>query len=219
MEPKVAFAEANSFLAPVIYRGENVNTDSSEYSKTDRLESISKSNWSSVVECLALKNGLERNDESDARFVVIQKALDLLSNIHLSLKSIPGTEPNIFENLSERKVLDGLLDLISLEGIYPFLSPGVGIPIERRVKSVIQAGFATRPSPATGILAHNDERLLPIICIRLHDIAMGRHLDSVFRDRILVDLVAGLGELCYSPLISHDARQEWVDKLNILLEK
>ena len=116
--------------------------------------------------------------------------------------------------------MDGLLDLISVEGIYPFLSPGVGIPIERRVQSVLRAGFVTRSSFTSGWSKHRDKKLLPAICTDLYEIAVGHHLSSVLRDRTLVDLIAGFGELGYSPSTRHEAAGEvWVRKLDALLNR
>lgn len=149
---------------------------------------------------------------------MIQKALDLLSKIRLSFESEAAS--TALENLSDRKTLDVLLDLISLEGIYPCLSPGVGIPIERRVKSILRAGFVTKSSPSTGRLRRGHKKLLPAICINLYEIAIGHPLSSVLRDRTLVDLIAGLGELAYSPLTHHEAIDDtWTPKLNRLLDK
>lgn len=111
--------------------------------------------------------------------------------------------PNLLQSPSQQKTIDGLLDLISLEGIYPFLSPGVGVPIERRVRSVLKAGLVSKPSPADDGAAHKDKSLLAEICDGLYGITKGegRGLVSSLQERTLVDLIAGLGELAYSPLL------------------
>lgn len=97
--------------------------------------------------------------------------------------------------------MDGLLDLLSLEGIYPSLSPGMGVPIERRVKSVLRGGLVTRPSPVEGA-GHQDVVLLgeicDALCVIMKDEGMG--LSSSLQERNLVDLIAGMGELAYAPL-------------------
>ena len=98
----------------------------------------------------------------------------------------------------------GLLDLISLEGIYPSLSPGVGIPIERRVKSVLQNGVITRPSPSSDGPERQGQSLLVEICLALDNILEdGDGLASIIQERTLVDLIAGFGELAFSPLIEN----------------
>lgn len=183
---------------------------------TDLLDPYFRAKGSSIIERLALSHGLKKEEDFSTRSIVIRKALDLLSKIHLSLEASTEVSSVALENLSDRRTLDALLDLVSLEGIYPFLSPGVGIPIERRVKSVIQAGFVTRSSTAQ----YQDNELLPSICVSLYEIAVSQSLSSSIRDRSLVDLIAGLGELGYSPLTQHEVAAEiWTRKLNTLLDR
>ena len=116
--------------------------------------------------------------------------------------------------------MDGLLDLLSLEGIYPFLSPGVGVSIERRVKSVLQGGLVTRPSPVEGA-GHQDKVLLGGICeglcVIMKDEGIG--LSASLQERTLVDLIAGLGELAYAPLLDERANKHHEFALQSLLDK
>lgn len=132
-------------------------------------------------------------------------ALSLLLEIHedLSGNGKSSGSPKPLQNPSQQKTVDGLLDLISLEGIYPFLSPGVGVPIERRVRSVLQGGLVSKPSPANDGAAQEERSLLAEICDRLYGIAQGEGegLTSSLQERTLVDLIAGLGDLAYAPLL------------------
>ncbi len=140
---------------------------------------------------------------SNARNRVICKALLLLSNIHhvLCLPSSASSSDEVLRDLKNRRIIDGILDLVSLEGIYPSLSPGVGIPIERRVRSVLQGGIVTRTSSAEAGQEVKDKGLLIEITESLNQIAASRTtgLGPALQERTLVDLVAGLGELAYNP--------------------
>ena len=80
----------------------------------------------------------------------------MLLDIHEALCKTPDNEVRVLLLEPEhRQAVEGLLDLVSLEGIYPNLSPGVGIPINNRVKSVLQKGYIAKPSEV------NDQRNNP----------------------------------------------------------
>lgn len=120
-----------------------------------------------------------------------------------------------------QKIVDGLLDLISLEGIYPLLSPGVGIPIERRVKSVLQGGLVTRPSPAADTVSRQGGRvLLSQICRQLYRIlnSHGTGLGPSVQERTLVDVIAGWGELAWAPGCQHEHAKDNGRMLQSLLD-
>lgn len=123
------------------------------------------------------------------------------------------------QNLSDQKIVNALLDLISLEGIYPSLSPGVGVPTERRVKSVLQVGRVTRPSLTDD---NRDEDLLGEVCNRLRLVAEGESswLITSLQERILVDLIAGLGELAYNNSVKDEISRILYDRrLRSLLDR
>lgn len=158
-----------------------------------------------------------------ARQRVISKALSILLKIHhaLSQEYVSSMSLDVLQDLKSRRVIDGLLDLVSLEGIYPSLSLGVGIPIERRVKSVLQGGIVTRTSSAEESQRPKDKELLIKIIANLNQIAESRvvGLGSALRERTLVDLVAGLGELAYNPSYAHeDSSAEHASRLKSLLD-
>ena len=140
---------------------------------------------------------------SDARRGVISKALELLREIHnfLLRSSGPGQTQQALHVSSNRRLIDGLFDLVSLEGIYPCLLPGVGIPIERRVKSVLQGGIVTRPADDGRSREDDDSLLLSLILIELNKIALsdGQGLYPALRERTLVDLVAAQSQVAFAP--------------------
>ena len=145
----------------------------------------------------------------------------LLSGIHRAIKEDTSAASNLTEDLSKRKTIDGLLDLISLEGIYPCLSPGVGIPIERRVTSVLRNGIVTRPSSSGDGPQIHAQSSLAESCLALDEILKdGVGLASRAQERILVDLIAGFGELAYSHYIeSASSRNIYSSRLKDLLDR
>lgn len=172
-----------------------------------------------------LDQGEEQTNDAQvgARQRVVSKALSILSKIHhaLSQESVASMSLDVLQDLKCRRVIDGLLDLVSLEGIYPSLSLGVGIPIERRVRSVLQGGIVTRTSSAEESQGAKDKELLVKITENLNQIAESKvvGLRSALRERTLVDLVAGLGELAYNPSYAHeDSSSSHAARLKILLD-
>lgn len=109
-----------------------------------------------------------------------------------------------------------------MEGIYPALSPGVGIPIERRVKTVLQAGVAARHVAEIG---HNEEinlDLLKEVLNGLSNIILGgdKGVNPAIRERTLIDVVCGCGELAYGhPYESTEQSNEYRVILERLLDE
>ena len=165
-------------------------------------ESIIKAKGESILNILDRFEGKDQDQISNTRNRVISKAISLLLNIHHALCQRPISSPSsdVLRDAKSRRIVDGLLDLISLEGIYPSLSPDVGIPIERRVRSVLKGGIVTRIS-AEDDQESKDRTLLIKITENLKQIATskGNGLKPALQDSTLVDLIAGLGELAYNP--------------------
>ncbi|KAL9117242.1 MAG: hypothetical protein Q9187_006224 [Circinaria calcarea] len=186
MVAEAEVAAAGAFLAPVLNQGATV-----------------KSRGRSLVECLAAGKHVQAEDNTNPRSGVIHRALGLLLNIHHVLCNSPTDDDtrDFLYNSSYRRIVDSLFDLISLEGIYPNLSSGVGVPIERRVKSVLRGGFETRTTAPREKAGDGDEALLVEIVNQLRGVAesKGRGLGRVFQERTLVDLIAALGQLAYAP--------------------
>lgn len=135
------------------------------------------------------------------RAAVLRAAISRLWDIHIALieESVTCDVTQILYNSGNRRIIDGLLDLISLEGIYPALSPGVGIPIERRVKSVLQAGVAVRHVAEIGRKEDVDLNLLKEVADGLSKIVLAGNngVNHAIRERNLVDVISGCGELAY----------------------
>ena len=177
-----------------------------------------------------------RLDKREAPRWVVRRALALLVDIHKSLISEADAQTRsrngALGNSSAHRIVDALLDLVVLEGIYPLLEVGVGVPIERRVGGVLKDGVGIRGSSTTSLpgtngdgsveLVNHEEsgELLDGIVQPLDDIASthGRGLNSALRDRGIVDLMAAEAQLAYSPSLNR-RNGELEERFQNLVEK
>ncbi|KAJ5783119.1 hypothetical protein N7457_004893 [Penicillium paradoxum] len=190
------FAIANNFLAPVLDR-----------------DQIKTSQGNSLLQILCQTSADDDGLASDAaRPAVIGKALDILTNIHRSFlldedkdvshqASSEVFEDSPMEDAKRRRMLHALLDLISLEGIYPSLSSGVGIPLQQRVISVLPAGVIAKQTQTVASSVPHDEPLLRRIIDVLVDILLDPRpsLQPIIRGRILSDIISGISDLAFNP--------------------
>lgn len=153
------------------------------------------------------------------RTAVIGTALDILTRIHTAFVS-PAEEqdepeepekgkldPNL-EDTKRRRMLHALLDLISLEGIYPSLPSGVGIPLQKRVISALPAGVIAKPEYTPASTAPQDATLLHRIMGVLLSITLDSRpsIQPLIRGRILSDLTSGTADLAFNPNFIPDGR-------------
>ncbi|MCJ1282898.1 hypothetical protein MMC26_002224 [Xylographa opegraphella] len=196
--------DAEAFLAPVLHRG-----------------NIVKIRGQSVLEQIASGNPTLLRNGGDPRDVIIRNALTLLLKIHhqLALSGVGTLQNEILHNSGNRRTVDALLDLVSLEGIYPDLLPGVGVPVQRRVKSVLRNGTVSRAAQAEG-QSDQDYNLLLYIVNELDKLASsnGKGLYSAFIERTLVDLIAARGQLAHNPNV-HQSGLSHVVALQALLDE
>ncbi|KAI9803433.1 MAG: hypothetical protein M1833_000952 [Piccolia ochrophora] len=191
-----ALEAATSFLEPIISRRQ-----------------IEKARPRSLLDSLIGNVSSSSAEGTPHRTLIIERALALLSDIHYSVASgdhISATEdsarspiklPDLLYESSSQRVIYALLDLISLEGIYPFLSPGVGIPVERRVKSLLNSTASAMRSESTVTLPDQDGSVLnkavDLLTTILQD--TGRGIQFAVLDRSLVDILAACSELAFGP--------------------
>lgn len=114
------------------------------------------------------------------------------------------------EDAKRRRMLHALLDLISLEGIYPSLSSGVGIPLQQRVISVLPAGVIAKQAQEPGSSSPHNEALLRGILEVLSTILFDKRqsIQPVIRGRILSDIISGLSDLAFNPNVQASQDQE-----------
>ncbi|KAL2011041.1 hypothetical protein VTN00DRAFT_3759 [Thermoascus crustaceus] len=200
---KQAFESANEFLTPVLKR-----------------EEIQKARGDSLVEILSRKLPNYTPGDVPARADVIRKALSILTSIHVAFATPVEDDEELahadskeedaaLEDAKRRRALHALLDLISLEGIYPSLSQGVGIPLEKRVISVLPAGVIAKQAPVPANTNPQDEALLDETLRVLVDILFDDRpsIQPVVRGRILTDIISGTADLAFnSKTLSSDAK-------------
>ncbi|KAI9754692.1 MAG: hypothetical protein M4579_004597 [Chaenotheca gracillima] len=188
-----ALDDARSFLAPVLSR-----------------DKIEKARQASILDRLEPRGSRNGAGSTRQRESVVSRALELLHRICVA--SNEGHDAEVTETLSassnltyepsSRRTIYGLLDLVSLEGIYPTLSPGVGIPLERRVKSVLPAGVIakTEDGQVSSIPYQDGNSLLEVVVDGVFRAfkAASLSMQSLVRERILVDLIAALAELAFN---------------------
>lgn len=163
------------------------------------------------------------------RATVIGKALDILPRIHAAFTAeeeqsqvSPETEDVALEDAKRRRILYALLDLISLEGIYPSLSTGVGIPLQQRVISVLPAGVIAKQSDAPSSGKPHDKLLLDRILLTLSDITLDTRpsIQPVVRGRILSDIISGSLDLAFnSKSISAERRDHYQNVASMVIEE
>lgn len=165
-----------------------------------------------MLEILSQTPDTSGDDGHANREVVIGKALEILSRIHTALttrveeqhdsqQTAPELEDSNLEDAKRRRMLHALLDLISLEGIYPSLSSGVGIPLQQRVVSVLPAGVIATQGDATASSVPQNAALLHRIMGVLLTITLDEKpsIQPLIRGRILSDIISGTADIAFNP--------------------
>lgn len=183
-----------------------------------------------MLEILSLSLDVSDNDGA-VRTAVISKALKILNLIHAAFVTPAGQQDVLplegehddeaLEDAKRRRMLHALLDLISLEGIYPSLSSGVGIPLQQRVISVLPAGVIAKQAHHVPRSAPHDEMFLRLIMRNLLGIVLDTRsgIQPVIRGRILSDILSGAADLAFNPNLPLDEervmfRKAFVDVVN-----
>ncbi|RPA89344.1 hypothetical protein L873DRAFT_665712 [Choiromyces venosus 120613-1] len=166
-------------------------------------------------------------DEKSTAVAVVTHALTLLT-LHKSEAQARTSTNSTGQQLvspAEVRVVVCLLDLVVLEGIYPSLTRGVGIPIERRARSASLPGFATGRGKKRieEVQDRKDVGLLKLVVGRLLEL-LGGDDDNVAKgdllrragDRVLVDVIAGCAELAFNP--ENGDTGEWKERFRVLID-
>ena len=178
-------------------------------------DEIQKSQSRGLIDILTQSKEDAGDDDSIKRRVVITQSLDILNHIHTAFTTpvedhdlvastaTEGEDPAL-EDAKRRRLLHALLDLISLEGIYPSLSSGVGIPLQQRVISVLPAGVIAKQNAVPASSRPHDQALLRHIMGVLLSIMLDPtpSIQPVIRGRILSDIISGTADLVFNPNVS-----------------
>ncbi|KAL8850346.1 MAG: hypothetical protein Q9221_004666 [Calogaya cf. arnoldii] len=197
-------SDAERFLAPIL----------NERSRGDGRKSI--------IDILSSEQSAALPDElyPYRRKTVIKKALDLFSGLHNACCQSPQSSDQHFASQRNQKVTDALLDLVVIEGIYPCLSIGVGIPIERRITAVIKKDLVSRPLNQHQDGQSHDKELITAIIDCLYPILSSRKgLASNIESRMLADLIAAVGQAAFSSEYAVETRQKYLAMFDCLLDR
>jgi hypothetical protein len=128
----------------------------------------------------------------------IQCAVSISQNDGLSLADVDVNDSTL-EDAKRRRLLHTLLDLISLEGIYPALSPGIGVPLEKRVIPTLPVGVIAKKVPFSEAESVMFSDLLKNIVDALLKIIFDTHpgIQPIIVARIQSDILSGLAELAF----------------------
>lgn len=145
--------------------------------------------------------------------MVIDHALNFLVDIHHAFVNpgsnreedvitlgVTGGQQGLVEDAKRRRALHALLDLLAFEGIYPSLSPGVGVPLEKRMISVLPAGVVAKQASAGPSDKARSDWLLKRIFDSLQSILRDSRasIQPIIRNRILPDIFCAAAELGYN---------------------
>lgn len=144
----------------------------------------------------------DSTDDWYQREVVIEKALDLLGYIYQACRSInvDVDQVDLVATPKNQKTIGALIDLIVIEGIYPGLTPGVGVPMERRLKSALKRDFVMTQKTENQCDRASHDRLLDMIVSRMYTMAVSQSgLAPSIQERAYVDLIAAASQLAFNP--------------------
>lgn len=167
-------------------------------------------------------------EDADTRSIVIGKALEILAGIHTAFTTPVNNADEYLqpenaglEDAKRRRMLHALLDLISLEGIYPSLSSGVGIPLQQRVISVLPAGVIAKQANTSSSSKPSNESLLDRILSTLFEIVFDVRpsIQPVIRGRILSDMISGASDLAFNLTISPTGKQRHKEGFRTLVDE
>lgn len=190
-------------------------------------DELRKERGKSLVEILSRDSPASTaGGEAQIRLSVIEQALQCLQDIHEAYASPVNSENLILqapedarEDAKRRRALNTLLDLISIEGVYPCLSTGVGIPLEKRVLTTLPAGVITRQVQEAAEDKSRNEALLRRILSTLINIVLDERegIQMIVQGRILSDIISGTAELAFNTHIASEEEkkgfQEKFDKI------
>ena len=164
-----------------------------------RLHNIIPSSWNSP------KDSLSQQSE------VVLYSLDLLTTIDAAAV-IETSQLGI----KDWRQSNALIEIIVVLGLYKVLSPGTGVPENKRIKSVLLAQEGQRDNFS------DEERkyLLENITSRLKAIVdHGGELGDNLRQKHLVDILSGMVELSFNPSFLEAERLYWNQQYEILLSQ
>jgi hypothetical protein len=142
---------------------------------------------------------------------VILYAVDLLKAISIAVRNEQSQL-----GIKDWRQVNALTEIILVLGLYKALTPGVGIPESRRVKSVLLGSETQREV----LSLEERELLLQSIILELKETieAKGEFGDT-FRRKYLTDLISGMLNLAFDPTFPEAGRSKWKPVYEDLLSR
>jgi len=159
-------------------------------------------------------------EKDEARRQVLKKAGSLLLHIHHAVATEAQTQdPNSNQlafDSSLYSAIMGLVDLLTVEGIYPSLPKDAVSVAERRKKSLLFPNAATQ-SPLTDDLRVSDQILGEVF----DPIILGQEqgVQFLLRERFLSDVIIGNANLAYSPQFPLETNSRFRRKLHDIIDQ
>jgi len=154
----------------------------------------------------------------------LESSLRLLTEIHacaISESSHRDDNAQIVFDIPTRGVICQLLEIAVLLGIQPYLSPGMGVSLNQRLRLQISPSILEWIKAETHSTTAGQQ--LPTVVRALLDIieGPGKGIEPMVRDHVLPDLVYGLAELSYSPIANKNGAQalSYLRRLENLLDE
>jgi hypothetical protein len=212
-----SLAAGKSFLEPAINSGQSFECyKSCERSSIAKKGPVKAHSPGTPVEILAalllVPGGI---DSLEASRKVLLKACSLLCDFskaaedqeNANIDQVPMLDTEIVSTIQQ------LLDVIVIEGLYPSLNSNVGLQAERRRRSSLYKGVS-KALPDLKLL--DDivfKTLLPLVVDAPSTIA------RLVRDRHLIDMIAAITDVAFSPDRDESSKTDSVEKLNQLLNR
>ncbi|KAK7205494.1 hypothetical protein BZA70DRAFT_295279 [Myxozyma melibiosi] len=144
----------------------------------------------------------------DPELYVAQHLTDLLRRIDEASREDQARSPGVFSiALGDMKTVGALIDLIIIDCVYPALAPGVGLPLQKRLKDGLTRQNQMVRTGRTEILRMIVDLLVAIVASEddLSDIIMG--------GQYATDIICGLIELGYDESHAGENQSNYRKKL------
>lgn len=179
------FDDATQFLSPILWPADVQRRSNGSLSIADALLSNDHADITAQA--------------SSTSRLVVERVLSHLQAIYASLAKADNAQheiENLFQTPEYQRVIDTLLDLLSVEGIYAYFLPGVGVPIEKRMRFVTDK-YDVAVQRSTGVLPRDsliDQAIELLVAISGDD-----DLSLIVFQRNIVDLLAIMFQYAYMP--------------------
>jgi hypothetical protein len=142
---------------------------------------------------------------------VIAYSLHLLQTVNMAVLA-DNTELGI----KDWRQVNALVEIVLVLGLYNSLTTGVGVPENRRVRSILleHEGRSVEFSQSERIsLIENITSSLEAIC------AGGGQLGQMLQRKNAVDILSGLMEMSFNPSIRESQRDHWITQYEAFVSK